>query len=258
MPPAWKLLLSPPRRGAENMAIDAALLARAKTSGEAVLRVYAWSRPTLSLGRNQRALGVYDPERARALGVDIVRRMTGGRALLHDHEVTYSITAATTDGSSLRDSYAAINRILLRALHIMAVPATAAAPTRRTPPPASAPCFELPAAGEIVLGDRKLVGSAQVRDEGSLLQHGSILIDDDQPLIAQLVETSVGSVAPAATLREALGRSPDLSEVADALFDAVRELADPAATELADDETFTAAQRSMVPKYESAEWTWRR
>src|SRR4029078_5254935 len=78
----------------------------------------------------------------------------------------------------------AINRILLHALRGLGVPAEVAEPEGRTPVPASAPCCELPARGEIVVDGKKLVGSAQVRDDGALLQHGSILIADDQPLIA--------------------------------------------------------------------------
>ncbi|OYV73430.1 MAG: hypothetical protein B7Z72_02540 [Gemmatimonadetes bacterium 21-71-4] len=94
----WRSLVSPPLPGVVNMAWDQALMARARRTGEAVLRVYAWAGPTLSLGRNQRARGAYDLGRAAARGVAIVRRPTGGRALLHHHEVTYSVTAPDAIG----------------------------------------------------------------------------------------------------------------------------------------------------------------
>src|SRR6476620_9212884 len=89
----WRLLLSPPLGGPENMALDEALMGRARRTGESVLRVYAWSRPTLSLGRNQRAVGLYREQALAERGVGVVRRPTGGRALLHHREITYSVTA---------------------------------------------------------------------------------------------------------------------------------------------------------------------
>src|SRR5215207_3150452 len=89
----WRLLLSPPLGGPENMALDEALMARARRTGETVLRVYGWSRPTLSLGRNQRAAGLFDERALAERGVGVVRRPTGGRSLLHHREVTYSVTA---------------------------------------------------------------------------------------------------------------------------------------------------------------------
>jgi lipoyl(octanoyl) transferase len=84
---------------------------------------------------------------------------------------------------SLRESYRAINRLLLEALRTLGVDAREAQGSRRAPIPGLAPCFEAPVAGEVVAGGRKLVGSAQVRDGDAFLQHGSILIDDDQHLL---------------------------------------------------------------------------
>ena len=98
----WRFLLSEPDTGVANMALDEALLARARRTGEHVLRVYAWAAPTLSLGRNQTARGVFDGPTARELGVSIVRRLTGGRALLHHREITYSVTGPLSPGRSLR------------------------------------------------------------------------------------------------------------------------------------------------------------
>src|SRR5687768_14706976 len=94
-PMRWRVLLTPPLPGADNMALDEALLERARDSGEAVARVYTWSRPTLSLGRNQTAAGRYDLALAAALGIDVVRRPTGGRAVLHHRELTYAVAAPT-------------------------------------------------------------------------------------------------------------------------------------------------------------------
>ncbi len=231
---------------------------RARRTGQRVLRVYGWSVPTLSLGRNQRARGIFTAERARSCGVEVVRRMTGGRALLHDREVTYSVTAPVAADQSLRDSYAAVNRLLLRALHTLGVPATLAAPQERAPRPASAPCFERPSAGEIVVEGRKLVGSAQLREHDALLQHGSILVDDDQARIEGLAATPVGRAAPAATLRAMLGHAPRADEVAAALMDALRALEDPRTTELVLDDETLAVQRAAAARFAADWWTWRR
>ena len=140
----WRLLYTPELPAVENMALDAALMERARLTEERVFRVYTWRRPTLSLGRNQTARGLYDPDTARARGVDVVRRPTGGRAVLHHREVTYSVTgpaASESDGESLRDAYASINRLLLDGLRRLGVRAELARPAVRAPLPSGAPCF---------------------------------------------------------------------------------------------------------------------
>src|SRR6478672_10463504 len=201
----WRLMLVPPRRGAENMARDTGLMDRARDTGESVLSVYSWERPTLSLGRNQTAAGKYDLAAIESRGMDVVRRPTGGRSLLHDHEVTYSVTAPISPDESLNESYERINGLLLEALFSLGVQARVAASTSPALPPGEIPCFAEPSKGELVSDGRKLVGSAQVRENGALLQHGSILIEDDQALIAQVSLTPPATDAiPAATLSAAL------------------------------------------------------
>lgn len=257
--PRWRLLLVPPRSGAENMARDVALMRRARETGETVFSVYAWTHPTLSLGRNQRAKGCYDLDRMGSIGVDVVRRPTGGRALLHHREATYSVTAALEAGATIRDSYERINRILLAGLGMLGVGATVAAPQSPMLPPAEAPCFAEPARGELVSDGRKLVGSAQWRDEGALLQHGSILIDDDQSLIADFLLTSgeQNPVSKPATLAEALGSAPAVHEIAAVLFDAVRQLEDRDATVLDESEVRSLAFAEL-PHFQNELWTWRK
>jgi lipoate-protein ligase A len=256
----WLLLLSEPLDGVENMAVDEALLARARIHDAYVMRVYAWLSPTMSLGRNQRAVGVYRRPHPDA-AISIVRRLTGGRAVLHHREVTYSVTGPAARGDTLRASYEEINQILLAGLRQLGVEASLASSARdgrRFPAPGSAPCFELPAPGEIVLGGRKLVGSAQLREDGAFLQHGSILIDDDQGRVAELTDVHLPSSAPAATLREALGRAPSLHEVADALFAAVRTRSTSSVHWLDIDDELARATRVARERYSDDLWTWRR
>jgi len=146
------------------MALDEALMDRARETGEWVLRVYSWSTPTISLGRNQTARGRYDLERIHDLGFDVVRRPTGGRAILHHREITYSVTAPCDEAGDLRQSYDRINRLLLHALQSVGVDASVFSPTARAMSPGMSPCFDEPSAGELTVAGRKLAGSAQVRD----------------------------------------------------------------------------------------------
>jgi lipoate-protein ligase A len=254
----WSLLLTPPLPGAENMALDEALLERARETGDAVFRVYSWSEPTLSFGRNQSVRASYSADRIRAHGVSVVRRPTGGRSLLHHREITYSVTAPLGADGPLRESYARINRLLVDGLRRLGVPVEVAVPGDRALPPSASPCFERPAAGELVVDERKLVGSAQWRDEGALLQHGSILVDDDQPLVTELAHVPVAASKPAATLNAALGRRPSVHEVAAALFESVRALECESATELAFDDRVSTAKHRLLDRYLDDRWTWRR
>jgi lipoyl(octanoyl) transferase len=254
----WRLLLSPPLDGPENMALDEALMARARRTGETVLRVYGWTRPTLSLGRNQRGAGLYREAALAARGVGVVRRPTGGRALLHHREVTYSVTAPCEPSGAPSGEYERINTLLVRALASLGAPVVAAVPLGRSAPPSGAPCFAEPARGELTLGGRKLVGSAQWRDRGALLQHGSILVDDDQSWIGDLMHEPTTPAPAPATLRDALGRAPVLAEVGEALFHAVRALADPDARPLDADDELARDASALVSRYRDDAWTWRR
>lgn len=254
----WHLLHTPPLPGADNMALDEALLERARTTGEAVGRVYGWSRPTLSLGRNQTAAGHYDLELAAELGVDIVRRPTGGRAVLHHREITYAICAPAPEDGSLRESYAAVNRLLHDALSRLGVRVREAEPAGRAPAPSLAPCFELPTRDELLLDGRKLVGSAQWREEGAFLQHGSILVDDDQPMIARLALHPTPPMPAPATLRSALGRAPENAEFARALLESIRELQDPDALPFELDDALRSDLDRLRGRYLDPAWTWRR
>lgn len=252
----WHLLLSPPLDGADNMAFDAALMARARATGEGVVRVYSWCEPTLSLGRNQHARETYSADRLRAHALPVVRRMTGGRALLHRREITYSVSAPAPAHESLASSYSAINALLLESLHSLGVEARLAPRGERFTPPGSAPCFERPAPGEVMLDGRKLVGSAQCREDGAMLQHGSILVHDDQEIVARLA--GIGAVDRAATLFDALGREPAPEEFADALFTAVRRSWDAGAARLTLDRAFDASRSAARARFVDDAWTWRR
>ena len=240
------------------MALDEALMARARRSGETVLRTYSWSQPTLSLGRNQRARGEYDEAALRAAGISVIRRPTGGRALLHHREVTYSVTAPLLARETLRTAYGRINALLVDALAALGVPVGIAAPVTRASLPTSRPCFAEPCGGELTWMGRKLVGSAQWSDEGALLQHGSILVNDDQGAITGLMRVPRAPTPPPATLYDILGRAPSQAEVHGALASAVQQStgASPASLDL---DSATRAEAARIgARYRDDEWTWRR
>jgi len=256
----WRFLVTPPAAGPENMALDEALMHRARRTGEWVLRVYSWSEPTISFGRNQSARGRYDLPRIRELGHGVVRRPTGGRAILHHREITYSVTAPAENAGDLRTSYGRINRLLLTALRSLGAEAEMASSSGRQVPPGQSPCFEHPSVGELVVDGRKLAGSAQWRADGALLQHGSILVEDDQSALAALtLEAPTGGLfPPPATLAEALGYSPTVEEATAALVAALRDLEDPDPVELSIDPELRARTSALVVRYVDESWTWRR
>src|SRR6266851_10371187 len=178
---AWRLLTDPPATGAWNMAVDEALLdGVAAGIAPPTLRFYQWAPPCLSLGYFQ-PFDVVDVAGCLRLGVDVVRRPTGGRAILHDRELTYSVALPASvlghDGGVL-PSYYRLSLALQDGLRRLGVPATLAPESAATGPIVHGPiCFDRPSAREILLEGRKLVGSAQMRRGGGILQHGSILIE---------------------------------------------------------------------------------
>ena len=168
------------------------------------------------------------------------------------------MTAPVRDAGDLRESYERINTLLLAGLHRLGVEASVAAPSRRAAAPGIAPCFDEPAAGELTLDGRKLAGSAQWRSDDALLQHGSILIADDQSLLATLALDRPANIPSPATLTDALGMAPEWSDVATALAGAVRDLEDADAGELTIDDELRARASSLVVRYLDDAWTWRR
>lgn len=178
---SWRLLSDGQSPGAWNMAVDEALLEGvAAGSSPATLRFYGWGPACLSLGYFQ-PFSVVDSAACRAMGIDIVRRPTGGRAILHDRELTYSVTlpaAVLGHDSGILPSYQRISGALQVGLRAVGV-TTERAPVSAAPTSAEkgAICFDRPSAYEILAEGRKLVGSAQTRRGSAILQHGSILIE---------------------------------------------------------------------------------
>lgn len=188
--PSWRLVIDGDHSGAENMARDVAMLG-AVIAGEIppTLRLYGWSPPCLTLGRHQRD-DAADADFCRKHGIDIVRRPTGGRAVLHHLELTYSVVAPLGQGPlprPLQEAYRILCSALVEAVRSFGIDAelTGGEVNISLPGPrTTVPCFEAPAGGEVVVGGRKLIGSSMRARQGHILQHGVILLDWDGRLQA--------------------------------------------------------------------------
>jgi len=158
------------------MAVDERLMESVREGSGPILRFYRWSPACLSFGRNQpTAGGSLDPDRLARLGVDVVRRPTGGRTVLHGDELTYAVVAPDRIFGTPRAAYRRINSILLEGLARLGAPVSLqGALAGRSPIPSTVPCFAEPVEGEVLAVGRKLIGSAQLCRDGVLLQHGSL------------------------------------------------------------------------------------
>ena len=204
-PTTWRLIQTPPAPGAWNMAVDEAILA-AVGRGEAppTLRLYAWDPPCLSLGYAQPIADV-DLGSLAAHGWQLVRRPTGGRAILHTDELTYSICGPQTEprlAGSVLESYRCLSTALLSALQRLGIPAESQAAAAPSGARGKGPvCFEVPSNYEITILGKKLVGSAQARRREGVLQHGTFPLYGDLRRITQALVFSDAAARQAAVER---------------------------------------------------------
>jgi lipoate-protein ligase A len=229
----WRLLITPPAAGAVNMALDEAILqSLADSVGRPTLRFYQWDPPCLSLGYNEPWTDVDECACAR-LGYDWVRRPTGGRAILHRDELTYSVVVGASEArvtGGIVESYRRLSRGLLTGLRILGADVFQTQENKSVNLQEGAACFDSPSNYEITVGGKKLIGSAQVRRRGQILQHGTLpLVGDLDGIFGCLrvcgeeSRTSPAgdqrsSLGPyACTLEQALGRSVSFDEAAAAL-----------------------------------------
>ena len=261
--PVWRFLSTGPASGAFNMAVDEALL-QGLSAGNAppVLRVFGWDPPAISLGHSQAVDREVDVARCLRAGIDLVRRPTGGRAVLHWDELTYSVVCADDDpqlGGSVSDTYRRIGQCLVTGLRLFGVdtalerrgarqapsrsgpgpraggvPGAPAKSVEETParsPEAALPCFSSAARWEVKCRGRKLIGSAQCRVRGAILQHGSLLIGEQHQSLLDLLPSGPqrrrGALARQLAqgsihLRACTRREIDVDELADCLAEGFR------------------------------------
>lgn len=184
----WRLIKTPPARGAWNMALDEAILEGAgRGAVTPTLRLYAWDPPCLSLGHAQLFADI-DTARLGSRGWEVVRRVTGGRAILHTDELTYSVTGPADEphlAGTVLESYNRLAGALLAAVKDLSLPVEmkeGKAEHNGEPNPV---CFEVPSTYEITVDGKKLIGSAQARRREGVLQHGSLPLTGDLTRICQ-------------------------------------------------------------------------
>jgi lipoate-protein ligase A len=215
----WKLIIDGLLGGERNMAIDASLLEEVDRSENprTIVRFYGWQTPTISLGRNQKIDKAVDADYCRMNGIDIVHRPTGGRAVLHDDELTYAVISndAEAFGDTIYGNYKRVSEALCLGYNRLGVPAILAPDTRKPSPmpnDADAPCFISTSRYELMVEGRKIVGSAQRRVRRTFLQHGSMPITCDKKSLAlatrmpgvELLEREMAGVAEFLTSRPTL------------------------------------------------------
>lgn len=265
-----RLLVNEPTDGFLNMAIDEALLLSCQRGEEPSLfptiRFYQWSNPTLSLGYAQRSSQTVDRHYCRGTGIKVVRRLTGGRAVLHHREVTYSVVARTDIPpfcGSISETYLLLSRAIMGAYTSLGIVAEMAGKEEghrlASSPMTRSPCFYSPSRHELVYQGKKLVGSAQKRQRNSFLQHGSILLDFDPNLLLFATGQQPGMRLPerVTSIKEILRRrvSPDeLIEKLVASFRKTLKLKLPPG-ELIDRER-EVAQKLCEEKYSQDDWNY--
>ena len=268
----WRLILSPPARGSWNMAVDEGMLEKNNTGRNLpTLRLYAWEPACLSLGYAQ-PQGDVNFEKLHDLGWNIVRRPTGGKAILHKNELTYSVIASASEPrlqGSVIDSYKYLSMALLRALEQLGASAQAAELTnpsndQRTQNPV---CFEVPSNYEITVKGKKLIGSAQARRREGILQHGSLPLFGDITDILNVLsfsnteeksEASHRLSKRATSLESVLRRKVTWGEAAHEFINAFQEVLnielEPGELSRSEKERATELEKN---KYRNPEWTYR-
>jgi len=265
----WRLIEHPPAEGAWNMAVDESLLESVYDGeGMPILRLYAWQPACLSLGHAQPFKEV-DTDAIQERGWDIVRRPTGGRAILHVDELTYAVIAPQTDPrvrGGVLESYLRLSEALLEALRLLGLQphANQSAPNQNPKSP-NPVCFEVPSNYEITVNGKKLIGSAQARRKDGLLQHGALPLFGDLTRIITALKFSDDAaqvaaeqrlLAHATTVERELGHSITWEQASQAFQDAFAEVLNInlVPDSLTPDE-IQRAHQLMEEKYAHTAWT---
>ncbi len=210
-----------PNPASFNMATDEALLNYVcKNKGLTILRFYRWGEPTLSIGYSQKASEVANLDFLSEAKIALVRRITGGKAVLHEDEVTYSFSTSDpffVGNKTVLESFYLISSALIEGLKIMGIPANLSSKKWENLYKTNLPCFSYPTGNEILVNGKKLIGSAQKRLNDALLQHGSIPITMNKEKLAKATFTPIQVLENSiATIKEVSGET-DIFKIVNAL-----------------------------------------
>ena len=266
----WRLIMTPKARGAWNMAVDEAILAHTRSGQDGsppTLRLYAWDPACLSLGHAQPFTDV-DRSRLEQGGWEVVRRATGGRAILHVDELTYSVIGPAEEpvlAGGVLESYNRIAQALVSAVRTLGLPVEVKEGKSSDNAVPNPVCFEVPSTYEITVNGKKLIGSAQARKKEGVLQHGSLPLTGDLTRICQglTFENEIARakaaerlLCRATTVESALGREVSWETAAQAFIDAFESELGLCLErgELCDSET-RRAEELVREKYDHPSWT---
>ncbi|MEE8604411.1 MAG: lipoate--protein ligase family protein [Candidatus Aminicenantaceae bacterium] len=209
----WYLIIDrTPQKGSWNMAVDDYMFQSLREEPTTYLRFYRWNKPTVSIGYSQNAKKVVDLDFCRKRSIEIVRRITGGKLVLHHKEVTYTVCSSDTDifSQKLMDSYKLISEALNRGLQRMGIESQLAKETPSEYVRGALPCFSHPAQNEIEVEGKKIIGSAQKRKGKKFIQHGSVPLEKEEGLLKSVsLLDQKGSSVKMTSLTEELGKRVD-------------------------------------------------
>jgi len=259
----WDLIVDrKPGKGSWNMAVDEFLFESVqKTAAKTVLRFYSWRRPTVSIGYSQEIAEAVDVAFCRENGIDIVRRLTGGKLVLHHQEVTYSLSSSDNAlfPSTVAGSYRRISEALMIGLERMGLVPALADATPEDYRHGRFPCFSHPARDEVTVDGRKIVGSAQKRIGSCFLQHGSIPLEVNEKLLASVSSDKESCEGLRMTsLSRAIGENVKFDGAVKMFIDGISEYF----TIQWNERYLTAAERQVIRKvqrerYSHPDWTFR-
>ncbi|EMT47179.1 lipoate--protein ligase family protein [Anoxybacillus flavithermus] len=273
----WRFIDSGNCSPAFNMALDEALLEwHSEGKIPPTIRFYGWNPPTLSIGYFQKVEKEIDMKAVKTYGLGFVRRPTGGRGVLHDRELTYSVIVSEAHPAmpqTVTEAYRVISQGILEGFRFLGLDAYFAVPKTEEEKadlknPRSAVCFDAPSWYELVVEGRKVAGSAQTRQKGVILQHGSILLDLDEEMLFRLFKYPNERVKErlrqnfkhkAVAINELTGRNVTIDEAKEAFFKGFEKGLNIQLEryELTDDE-LSYVQQLARNKYETDEWNFKR
>jgi lipoate-protein ligase A len=264
----WRLIVDmQPNSAAMNMAIDEAILqSHHMLQTPPTLRLYQWQKPTLSIGYFQKIDRDIDIETLKKSGVELVRRSTGGRAVLHHQELTYSVVLVEDYPKmpkGVTESYRYLSQGLVKALEYLDIPCELAFKAEKTKNLSPA-CFDTPSQYELLVQGKKIIGSAQVRKQGAVLQHGSIPLELNIDLLFSLLRFRNDSIQErmkqrfaekAIALNEVNGKNYAIAEIQEAAINGFSEaLSIKLEHQSLMPEEIALAEDLVKNKFESYEW----
>ncbi len=268
---SWRLLGYHKKSAFENMAIDEAIFRETiKNKKSPTLRFYGWCPSAVSIGYFQDLKNEIDFGQCRRSGVDIVRRLTGGKAVFHSDEITYSLVAATSEDlfpGNIIGTYEKISLCLARGLSLLGINARlveAGKNVLKKDPDLVSCCFSMPSGNELLVAGRKICGSAQTRTRGGFLQHGSLLMTFDPVVTAACIlggrsPVDTGRLSSSVAAVNEVISSPVSVETLCAVLK--KGFADELGIDLVEG-SLTSAEKELsgqlVQKYKSDAWNWER